>query len=897
MNYEYIGEQEEFILKDPELTTGLYFPLANESGVMSSISPDLAGDSKLNQNAFFMSPVSSENLHNDKSSRNIWCKINGKEIWSLTGRSAKQQAELFTDKKDKTELEAGFMTHKITRISERLGIKAKISSVVPSSGELAELMKVEIENCSKEEAEFQIVAAVPIYGRSADNIRDHRHVTSLLHRIKTTDYGVIVNPTMTFDERGHKKNKTVYGVFGGNTWEKPVGFYPTVEEFIGEGGNLENPKALYDEPLDPVKGQIERNGCEALGGLCFAKKKIASKEKVSYFFVLSYGESIEKMEEEAKKFLTEDGFLKCYNETKAYWREKVNVSYDTGSKSFNQWMKWVSFQPMLRRIYGCSFLPHHDYGKGGRGWRDLWQDCLALLIMNPDSVRTMLIDNFAGVRIDGTNATIIGAKQGEFIADRNHITRVWMDHGIWPFLTTNLYIQQTGDIEILLEENTYFKDMQICRGEKKDIKWKHTEGEQLRDTENNVYYGSILEHILAEHLTAFYDVGEHNHIRIRGADWNDALDMASEHGESVAFTSMYASNMEQIAYLLGNLEERGTKNVLLAKELELLLHVAPDTYNHVLKKREVLENYCDACAYKISGVKQAFSICELQKDLLNKANWVKEHIREKEWISSSGGYHWYNGYYDNSKNKVEGETRTGVRMMLTSQVFMVMSNTATDEQVKEIVKAADQYLYREQVGGYRLNTNFHEIKMDLGRMFGFAYGHKENGAVFSHMSTMYASALYKRNASKEAFKAIDSLFRHCSSFEKSKIYPGVPEYIDPNGRGMYHYLTGAASWLLITVVTQMFGVRGEMGDLLLNPQLLEEQFNEEKKAAISLYFAGKKITVIYHNENGLEPDTYKIRTIKLDGKDYEFSHNKPIIKRKDIQCSPNSCIKIEVELL
>lgn len=53
------------------------------------------------------------------------------------------------------------------------------------------------------------------------------------------------------------------------------------------------------------------------------------------------------------------------------------------------------------------FSPYHDYGKGGRGWRDLWQDCLALLIMEPSEVRQMIIDNYGGVRIDGTNATII----------------------------------------------------------------------------------------------------------------------------------------------------------------------------------------------------------------------------------------------------------------------------------------------------------------------------------------------------------------------------------------------------------------------------------------------------------------------------------------------------------
>lgn len=73
----------------------LYFPIANESWVMSSVAPDLAGDSKMSQNSFLMPPVSCENLHNDKSSRNVWCKINGKTLWSLTGRSAAQQAELY----------------------------------------------------------------------------------------------------------------------------------------------------------------------------------------------------------------------------------------------------------------------------------------------------------------------------------------------------------------------------------------------------------------------------------------------------------------------------------------------------------------------------------------------------------------------------------------------------------------------------------------------------------------------------------------------------------------------------------------------------------------------------------------------------------------------------------
>ena len=45
----------------------------------------------------------------------------------------------------------------------------------------------------------------------------------------------------------------------------------------------------------------------------------------------------------------------------------------------------------------------------------------------------MLLGNFGGVRMDGTNATIIGSGKEagavQFIADRNNIARVWMDHG------------------------------------------------------------------------------------------------------------------------------------------------------------------------------------------------------------------------------------------------------------------------------------------------------------------------------------------------------------------------------------------------------------------------------------------------------------------------------------
>ena len=53
------------------------------------------------------------------------------------------------------------------------------------------------------------------------------------------------------------------------------------------------------------------------------------------------------------------------------------------------------------------------------------------------------------------------------------------------------------------------------------------------------YIWNGLEHILIQNLCAFYDVGEHNEMKLHGADWNDALDMAWDQGRSVALTCAY----------------------------------------------------------------------------------------------------------------------------------------------------------------------------------------------------------------------------------------------------------------------------------------------------------------------------------------------------------------------
>ena len=850
----FLDDDGTFTLNDPEAVSCLYFPLASEAGLKSAITPGLGGDCKLDQETFLLEPVSSENLHASRSTRNFWC-VTEEGCWSAAGASAQQEADRFTEKQDECALTVGLMWQTVCRESKQLGLQAEITSFVPPQDNV-EIMEVQLTNTGTVPRNVTGIAAIPIYGRSADNIRDHRNVTSMLHRLQTTEHGVLVKPTMSFDEKGHRENHNIYYVLGSTgAGEKPVAFYPTVDSFLGEGGTFLKPRAVY-EGAAGVPAGTEIAGREAMGGIRFPAVTLEPGQSTEYIVLLGVSEDEAEIDRVLSSFHTVEQVRAALSVTRAHWQEQVNVRYHTGDPNFDRWMRWVSFQPFLRRIYGCSFLPHHDYGRGGRGWRDLWQDCLSLLLMDPQNVGDMIRKNFGGVRVDGTNATIIGAGDGNFIADRNGIARVWMDHALWPLMTTKLYIDQTGDLNILNSPAPYFKDPQALRGTGIDQDWNDAYGNRQRTESGEVYQGTILEHLLIQHLTAFYEVGEHNIFRLRGADWNDALDMAAEHGESVAFTCAYAGNLRDLAGLLRRLTKEGD-TVSLLEEIQELLAGGPAIYPDIPAKTAILERYTRRCIHNVSGRTIRVSLRELADNLEIKADWLMEHIRRQEWISD-GENGWFNSYYDNHGRQVEGVQPDGsVRMMLTGQVFAIMSGTATDTQVEAVARSADRYLYKKEAGGYRLNTDFHELKFDMGRMFGFAYGEKENGAVFSHMTVMYANALYRRGFVREGYRALQSLADTALDFRTSRIFPGIPEYFNADGRGMYHYLTGAASWYMLTVITEMFGVHGEGGDLVITPKLVREQFDERGEAAIDFSFAGKQFHAVIVNPAGKDFGAYR----------------------------------------
>ncbi len=869
-NWFFIDENGTFRLPSPGSTSSLYLPLVNRAGLMSCVTPDLQGDIKTGQHSFLTRPVSVEDLHESRAARNFWVVIDGFQPWSATGSSALQNATRYQEKgNEQVELEAGILWQKITRYHPGSGMTAVATSFVPQNSDQVELLKVTLTNTGSNPLQFSATFAVPIFGRSADQLRDHRHVTSLLNVIEVTDHGVVVQPTLQFDETGHHPNQTCYAVLGSEgDSTPPEEIFPLVDQFIGEGGTLDWPECVVNTNLSPFRpGQILR-GSEALGGLRFKKHSLNGGDSVSFIIILGISNDSTRIGEWVKKYCRESQFERYFEENAANWKNTLDqVRIKTASTRLDNWTRWVSLQPILRQLFGNSFLPYHDYGRGGRGWRDLWQDILGLLLMQPENVGELLESNFAGIRFDGSNATIIGHEPGEFIADRNDIPRVWMDHGAWPLFTTQLYIDWTGDLEFLLHKQPYFKDHLTHRSLKLDPNWSADQGTRLKDRQGGLYLGSIFEHLLIQNLVQFFNVGDHNCIRLEGADWNDALDMAAQQGESVAFTSFYAGNLSILAQLAELLKQTGKQDVTLAEELTLLLDslYEPIDYDGVAEKQDRLTAYFNATQSQVTGKQIQIELSLLASDLQEKASWMKKHLQDQEWIDA-GDQGWFNGYYDNQGNRIEGIFDNTIQMTLTGQVFPLMFEISTEQQAQAQIASVNQYLYDPQIQGVRLNTEFKYHTEDLGRVFGFAYGHKENGAMFSHMAVMYAFALFQRKFYRTANQLLDNLYQQCQDFSSCRIYPGIPEYIDPSGRGRYPYLTGSASWYILTLISQVFGIQGRKGNLYIRPALNTSWLDKNGQASVQTQFAGRQLRFVIHNPSLLEPDQLVVERIERNNR-------------------------------
>ncbi len=71
---------------------------------------------------------------------------------------------------------------------------------------------------------------------------------------------------------------------------------------------------------------------------------------------------------------------------------------------------------------------------------------------------------------------------------------------------------------------------------------------------------------------------------------------------------------------------------------------------------------------------------------------------------------------------------------------------------------------------------------------------------------------------------------------------------------------------MMTVINEMFGVKGRLGALCLEPKLLGEQFDDTGRAEVYLCFGGISWKIVYINKEKKDYGSYKVGDVYLDGK-------------------------------
>lgn len=126
---------------------------------------------------------------------------------------------------------------------------------------------------------------------------------------------MLVTPTMSFDEKGHRRNRLTYYVVGADgCGNPPERFFPTVDSLIGEGGSFIHPRAvLENHPGLPAGLYADWNDCLRLGA-----------QGESTFVALQYYLGMDIMQRFAR-LKGDEAYLAELEVRKAALGEKINA--------------------------------------------------------------------------------------------------------------------------------------------------------------------------------------------------------------------------------------------------------------------------------------------------------------------------------------------------------------------------------------------------------------------------------------------------------------------------------------------------------------------------------------------------------------------------------------------
>jgi len=799
------------------------------------------------------------------NARLLWFRFGKKGLW-LANNFFKP---LEKDEKPSFKMGLGYAT--FSNRSKKYGIEVNATVFVPL-GKMQEVWIVEVKNTSRKKVNFDFIPTVPIFGGSRAYTEYHRDVVRLYNKSRATDH-IEILPGLEWVEGKTEPSEICY-YMAAETEEGRKGsrLYSDRETFLGNGCSWAFPEAI----LENKAPKFQCLGKEAVGAIEFKNLSLKAGETKGFAISTGITHGSAETEKAVKETTCKEAMLEL-EKLKNFWAERSSrVKIQTKNETFNNlWNLWWGYQLSMRYWFGNTGHPQFDYGSDFAGWRDFWQDMMAATVIDPQGLEKRTLHTLEGIRLDGTNATRFFARTKEFGSDE--VNGLWCDHPYWTTQTVLILINFLGDPKFIFKDGiAYFKDSYRDRGDRKDISWPNGKIERQKTASGEVYKGTVLEHLLTQLLTMFYDVGRNNLLKQKRADWNDAVDQVK--GENVTFSLGLSQDLKELANFLEDIKKRASVNeVELYEELTTLIDEWPENPENIpyQTKQKKLEDFLNRVNGEISGKKISIDISRLIKDLRAKSEVIIKTVNK---VAFNGEY--YIGYFHSDGKPVDSIFKEGATkksnpltddfvMMLMPQTWSLLSNAADELGVTDkVLESVGKNLFDKVVGALKLNYPAY-LKFDkkVGRITGFAAGTKENNAIFCHANLFMCWALLRRKKADEAYKIFSGINPLNHPQEVLRTGPWIPEYYissdNPNfpGRGEYPMLTASGGWTRYLFQNFFFGVRGELDGLRIDPCLpAAKEFQECK---LSIHFRGAFYEIFFKNPNLVKEPKRKI--IKVNG--------------------------------
>jgi cellobionic acid phosphorylase len=230
-----------------------------------------------------------------------------------------------------------------------------------------------------------------------------------------------------------------------------------------------------------------------------------------------------------------------------------------------------------------------------------------------------------------------------------------------------------------------------------------------------------------------------------------------------------------------------------------------------------LNSWADICEQYFKGSRQSdISRLRAISEDINKA--VNNHLWDDNWYGR--------GITDDDvvfgvEKDAEG------RIYLNPQSWSILSGAASNDKIEKMTEQVKQQLMTPY-GVMMLAPSYTHMREDVGRLTQKHPGVSENGAVYNHAAVFYAYSLYSIEQADEAF---DVLYKMLSLNESAYKKGQLPNFIPNYYRGAFHqfpeqagkssqlFNTGTVAWYQRCVIEGLCGLKGQQGNLVINPQL------------------------------------------------------------------------------